>query len=146
MQSCHYVYLLKSVTSSRTYVGYSVDPFHRLRQHNGEITGGAKRTHADRPWQLWMVICGFPDKTSALQFEWRWHRIRKGNKLSINDQLNNMFTNRWTNNSPLPFSFPLYLIYVQHAYSSNFQNIRINWHYFHQHSCWNVYYGYQFIS
>ena len=39
----YYVYLLES-TSHATYVGATVDLEHRLRQHNGEIKGGASAT------------------------------------------------------------------------------------------------------
>jgi hypothetical protein len=35
--SAHNVYLLRSAHTRRTYVGYSPDPYRRLRQHNGEI-------------------------------------------------------------------------------------------------------------
>lgn len=65
----HYVYLLKN-NSRRTYVGYTVDPPRRLRQHNGEIVGGAKRTRRGRPWEMLCYISGFLDKKTALQFEW----------------------------------------------------------------------------
>lgn len=45
-QGFHSVYLLRSLQSSRyTYIGYSVDPIHRLKQHNGDIPqGGAWKT------------------------------------------------------------------------------------------------------
>ena len=47
-----WVYVLVSETNGQTYVGVTVDVERRLRQHNGEIVGGAKRTHRGRPWKL----------------------------------------------------------------------------------------------
>ena len=38
-------YLLRSTTSKGlTYIGFTVDPRHRVRQHNGEVAGGANKT------------------------------------------------------------------------------------------------------
>lgn len=71
----YYCYLLKShVTeqSSRTYVGFTTQPLRRLRQHNGEIKGGARKTSRHRPWSHILVISGFPNKIVALQFEWQF--------------------------------------------------------------------------
>ena len=73
----HFVYLLASTTTKRTYVGYTVNIARRLRQHNGEIKGGAKSTHYGRPWKMICYIAGFPDNTTALQFEWRMHHPPK---------------------------------------------------------------------
>lgn len=72
-----YCYLLKSTVSKRYYIGYSVDPSRRLRQHNGEIEGGAKKTHKGRPWVIICIISGFPDSHTALRFEWRWQKQRQ---------------------------------------------------------------------
>ena len=70
----HSCYLLQSCSSeNKTYVGYSKDPWKRLRQHNGEIVGGAKATSKFRPWRIICIISGFPDKRTALQFEWKNH-------------------------------------------------------------------------
>ncbi|PHJ15551.1 giy-yig catalytic domain-containing protein [Cystoisospora suis] len=75
-QGFHSVYLLRSLRSSKyTYIGYSVDPIHRLRQHNGDIPqGGAWKTKKNRPWCLVLVVHGFLTSIAALQFEWRWQR------------------------------------------------------------------------
>ena len=72
-----YVYLLNSLTSNRTYVGMSNDPWHRLRQHNGYLKGGAKYTRSGRPWIIQVIISGFPSRSAALSFEKRWHIVRK---------------------------------------------------------------------
>ena len=69
----YYVYLLKSTTTKRTYIGYTVDPKRRLRQHNGEIKGGAKYTRYGRPWKMILYITGFPYERTAMQYEWRCH-------------------------------------------------------------------------
>ena len=71
------VYLLLSNTGL-TYVGATVDLDHRLRQHNGEIKGGAKATSVcPGGWTRVAHIEGFADAAAALQFEWRWKQISR---------------------------------------------------------------------
>lgn len=64
------VYLLTS--GRRTYIGSTTDPLRRLRQHNGEIQGGARSTRG-KQWSLVLYVTGFPDRSSAC----RWERIAK---------------------------------------------------------------------
>jgi len=77
----YFVYLLECSDNS-TYVGATVDLDHRLRQHNKEIKGGAvatsKKVARGHIWKRVLYIRGFPDWTSALQFEWAFkHQSRK---------------------------------------------------------------------
>lgn len=69
--SDHVCYILKSTVANRIYIGYTVDFNRRLRQHNGEIVGGAKKTRNFRPWYPICVISGFYELSSALRFEYR---------------------------------------------------------------------------
>lgn len=79
--SNHMCYILKSLTSNRVYIGYTINFEHRLRQHNGEISGGAKRTHKGRPWTPICIIKGFYESSAALRFEYRLqHSKRKRRK------------------------------------------------------------------
>ena len=66
------VYLLRSETRPRrTYCGATNNLRRRLRQHNGELCGGARATHAGRPWRLVGIARGFGTNASAaLRFEW----------------------------------------------------------------------------
>lgn len=74
----YYVYLLQSISNPRrTYIGYTINPERRLRQHNGEIAGGAARTKKSRPWRMICYMTGFPDSKTALQFEWLNNHAKK---------------------------------------------------------------------
>jgi predicted GIY-YIG superfamily endonuclease len=75
-----FVYLLEC-TDNATYVGATVDVDRRLRQHNKEIKGGAHATGAKvaagKSWTRVCYVSGFPDWSSALQFEWRWKQLSR---------------------------------------------------------------------
>jgi predicted GIY-YIG superfamily endonuclease len=64
-----YCYML--VSGKKTYIGATVNPARRLRQHNGELRGGARAT-SGHTWKRQFLLGGFPDDCSALRFEWRW--------------------------------------------------------------------------
>lgn len=46
-----YVYMLKNARGY-LYTGVTTDIERRLREHNGEIVGGARYTRANRPYEL----------------------------------------------------------------------------------------------
>ena len=92
------VYILKS--DNYSYVGMTNDFFHRFRQHNREIKGGAKYTSKRDNWYPVCIIDGFTDKKSACQCEWRVKRGKKGPSGRIkylSDYLNN--NEFWTSKS-----------------------------------------------
>jgi structure-specific endonuclease subunit SLX1 len=81
-------YLLRSRNPSfknHCYVGFTVDPPHRLKQHNGEILGGAFKTHTKRPWDMTLVVFGFPTRKLALRFEWSWQHPTEAKQLKTID-------------------------------------------------------------
>tara|TARA_B100002019_G_scaffold249146_1_gene228370 strand:- start:19 stop:396 length:378 start_codon:yes stop_codon:yes gene_type:complete len=94
------VYLLKCDNFS--YVGMTNDIFKRLRQHNGEIKGGARYTSKRNQWYPVLIIDGFQDMKSAMQCEWRLKRGKKGvlGRIKyLNDFLKN--NDRWTSKSDI---------------------------------------------
>lgn len=64
------VYILVSKTITYTYVGCTINIQRRLRQHNGEIKGGAKRTRYGRPWILAKVYGPFDTRSEAQKIEY----------------------------------------------------------------------------
>jgi predicted GIY-YIG superfamily endonuclease len=63
-------------TEGKTYVGFTTNVDRRLRQHNGEIAGGAKATRGGS-WKRICTVAGFPTQQSALQFEWKWKHLSR---------------------------------------------------------------------
>lgn len=73
METFYGCYLLESEKQKqRAYIGFTMDPRRRLRQHNGEITAGAGKTRSGRPWKMVLCVWGFTNKIAALQFEFAW--------------------------------------------------------------------------
>ena len=104
------VYLLRC--GCRTYVGATLQLERRLRQHNGEIVGGARQTAKGGPWVLACRVSGFRSFNEALKFEFAWRRegrrrrqrgcyARKESLVSL------MKRERWSSTSPLASDVPL---------------------------------------
>ena len=82
----HFCYILKNNVNSVTYVGYTNNPERRLRQHNGELVGGARTTGIQRKkcgerlrWEFAALVT-HPGLTHwrALSLEWHIkHETRK---------------------------------------------------------------------
>lgn len=88
-----------------TYAGVSPDPARRLRQHNGEIKGGAKYPLSRGPgWQHVCLIEGFPNKITAMQFEWAVKhcapRTKGGVKARFEKLAEVLSREKWTSKSP----------------------------------------------
>jgi predicted GIY-YIG superfamily endonuclease len=78
----NYCYLLYTDTDKvQTYVGATVDPNRRLRQHNKELAGGAHatgiRVAQGATWKRACFIENIPEWRSALQIEWRWKQLSR---------------------------------------------------------------------
>ena len=80
--SYYHCYCLRSLDTKhpyKNYVGFTTNPYRRLRQHNGILKhGGARYTkRSGRPWDYVIIISGFPTHKMALQFEWAWQHPDK---------------------------------------------------------------------
>lgn len=76
-----WVYVLLSVDEQRTYVGITTDVDRRLRQHNGELAGGAKSTRARRPWRVGRRYGPYAGRAEASRAEAALKRLRGRSRL-----------------------------------------------------------------
>lgn len=112
-------YTLLSADRRCTYVGITNCMERRLRQHNGELAGGAKSTTRCTRRQPWVVACtvtGFRTKIEALQFEWCLHNMRHITTRGLTGRCHKLVHAcnkvRWTSRAPLACDVPL-TIHVQ---------------------------------
>lgn len=76
-----YVYILRCADGS-LYTGVATDLQRRLRQHNGELAGGARYTMGRRPAQLlWSEAS--PDRGAAQRRESDIKKLVRSEKLAL---------------------------------------------------------------
>ena len=100
-ESTWFVYMLLHIKSTIPYIGKTNNLTRRLRQHNGEISGGAKTTHRalnknnenDFKWRRVLHVKGFIDERAALHFENRFQRERR--KASASASIQNTKNPLW---------------------------------------------------
>jgi predicted GIY-YIG superfamily endonuclease len=100
-----------------TYAGVSPDPVRRLRQHNGEIKGGAKYTTGKGPgWRHICLISGF-DKIQSMQFEWAVKHYPPRDAGGISNRLVKLIAvlnkEKWTSKSPEAITVPLSITWLE---------------------------------
>ena len=74
---CCYI-LIHCPGGHRTYCGSTNNLKRRLRQHNGELKGGARYTtkFGKQCWKLLASVSGFHGRSQALSFEWAMKHSR----------------------------------------------------------------------
>ena len=83
------LYLLYHSASNRTYLGVTTDIKRRLRQHKGEITGGARftariqKSFPQGEWKLVATLSPFPNQSEVT----RWERLLKLKVVGIKPRL-----------------------------------------------------------
>tara|TARA_Y100000389_G_C17287321_1_gene426152 strand:+ start:101 stop:520 length:420 start_codon:yes stop_codon:yes gene_type:complete len=88
-----------------TYVGVSPDPTRRLRQHNGEIKGGAKYTTSKGSgWKHICLVSGFRNKIESMQFEWAVKHFPPRSAGGLINRVKKLYgvlnKKQWTSKSP----------------------------------------------
>lgn len=81
-QKTWWVYVLHSESTGLTYTGATTNLTRRMRQHNGELIGGARFTFRGRPWRV-LHVEGPLEKRAALQREYAIKGMSRLQKLAL---------------------------------------------------------------
>ena len=74
---CYIIAFIENYIIKRTYIGITNNLKRRIKQHNGEVKGGAKSTRCSNEWFYYMIVNDFKNKEEALSFEWYWKKYSK---------------------------------------------------------------------
>jgi predicted GIY-YIG superfamily endonuclease len=110
------VYLLTNTINNCTYIGCTNNPTRRLRQHNGDLVGGAKYTKIKKEegeWKMYGYVSlqegGFLEKRQALSIEKKIQiRSRKTKGCSPLDKRLNCISKFIEENPELKFNLLFY--------------------------------------
>jgi putative endonuclease len=78
----YFVYILECSDGS-FYTGITTDIKRRLRQHNGEIVGGAKYTLARKPVRLLATSIPLKNRSIASKLEYQVKQQKKNSKVDF---------------------------------------------------------------
>lgn len=86
----YYCYMIYT-DNNKTYIGATINIEHRIRQHNKEISGGAKATSIQvsqgYTWKYACYITNIPEWRTALQIEWKWKQLGRTEYKHISDPI-----------------------------------------------------------
>ncbi len=118
---CYILYTSNAFYTNQTYNGSTNDLKRRIRQHNGELVGGAKSTSNKGPWEYLAVISGFETHKEALSCEWRIKhptnkKLRPKKYCGVEGRVKSLNLvlglDKWTNNSSGLESGNEYTVYI----------------------------------
>jgi predicted GIY-YIG superfamily endonuclease len=124
----HCCYILYNHVNNKTYVGYTNNIDRRIRQHNGEIKGGARFTsnHVNQgvAW-IYLMVISSPTltKNEALSLEWhiKHNKLNKQNKHKLaftGDSCEKKFMVVNDELSSIKFCHHMYTVHVQPCFLS----------------------------
>lgn len=70
MWICYILRCIDEKHKNLTYNGSTNNMYKRLRQHCGELSGGAKATKG-KQWEVYALVTGFDNHSNCLSAEWR---------------------------------------------------------------------------
>ena len=76
-----YLYMVQTAAGT-LYTGISTDPARRLRQHSGELAGGAKALRGKGPLTL-VYSQSLSDKSAAAKAEYQLKQLPRAAKLAL---------------------------------------------------------------
>ncbi|MBU1308033.1 MAG: GIY-YIG nuclease family protein [Gammaproteobacteria bacterium] len=79
--SSWYLYMVQTAAGT-LYTGISTDPQRRLRQHSGELAGGAKALRGKGPLTL-VYSQSLSDKSAAAKAEYQLKQLPRSAKLAL---------------------------------------------------------------
>ena len=84
--SSWYLYMVQTA-NGMLYTGISTDPQRRLRQHSGELAGGAKALRGKGPLTL-VYTQSLSDKSAAAKAEYQLKQLPRSAKLALLERYN----------------------------------------------------------